>query len=443
MSENYKMFRYISSLAIILFEVFCCKMFFESFCSVSIDHSKYKKKFILFLQVIGVYGCGLMLSQWLVIKQIAAVLVIAVLMSVYYKISLKKSAILSMLFMGLDLLLDYVVYAGSRMMFSGEGEVQGGYLLAGNLLIVFDKIILFICILAIKRQFGKKLTDILEDSWWVKFLFFPIFTVITIALMIAYFPYTEAQAQAQVLYAIAFGMIMMNIYVYYLLNNIVASEAKLHEREILEIQVKNELKIYHSISENFEMQKRQSHEFKNHLLCIESLVKKEKYRELMNYIMNISNSINYENNVIDTNHVIVNAIINAKYQEALGKRILFVFRVNDLSNIKMQNEDLVVLLANLLNNAVEACEKCEEKRIIKLKFLLTEDNTVVLSVRNTFSHPPVCEDNEFKTSKSSHPESHGVGIKNIIKVIEKYHGFYIIDNSKQEFYFSIFFPDNV
>ncbi|MDE6744488.1 MAG: GHKL domain-containing protein [Lachnospiraceae bacterium] len=382
-----------------------------------------------------------MLSQWLVIKQLVACLITAGLMSIYFNISLKKSAILSMLYLGLVLLVDFVVYAGNRMMFSGAGEVQGGYVLAGNLVLIFDKIILFICILLIKRQFGKKSTEVLPDSWWIKFLFFPIFTVVTIAFMIAFFPYTEKQTQAQVLYAIAFGMITMNIYVYYLVNDIVNNEAKLYEKEMLEQQVKNELKMYHSISENFEMQKRQTHEFRNHILGIEALVKKNQYQDLVDYITNLSNSINYENCVIDTNHVIVNAIINAKYQEALGKQILFVFRVNDLSKIKMQNEDLVVLLANLLNNAIEACEQCKEKRIIKLKFLLREDNTVVLSVKNTFSQPLIRENNEIKTSKSSHPENHGVGIKNIVKVIEKYHGSYIIDNSKQEFYFSIFLPE--
>lgn len=435
------MFRYISSLAIIIFEVFCCRMFFESFCLTAKDNLNLKKIFILMMQVAGYYGCGLILSQWLVTKQFAICLIMAGFMSIYFNISLKKSAILSMLYLGLMLLVDYVAYVGNRMMFSGAGEVQGGYVLAGNLVIIFDKIILFICILLIKRQFGKKSTEVLPDSWWIKFLFFPIFTVVTIAFMIAYFPYTEKQTQAQVLYAIAFGMITMNIYVYYLVNDIVNNEAKLYEKEMLEQQVKNELKMYHSISENFEMQKRQTHEFRNHILGIEALVKKNQYQDLVDYITNISNSINYENSVIDTNHVIVNAIVNAKYQEALGKNILFVFRVNDLSKIKIQNEDLVVLLANLLNNAIEACEHCKEKRIIKLKFLLREDNTVVLSVKNTFSQPLIRENNEIKTSKRIHPENHGVGIKNIVKVIEKYHGSYIIDNSKQEFYFSIFLPE--
>lgn len=434
------MFRYLSSLAIIIFEVLCCKMFFESFCLKNKERKTLKKATILIVQVAGFYVCGLMLSQWLVVKQVIAGLITAILMCILFKISLRKSAILSMLYLGLVLLVDYVVYTGNRIMFSSEGEVQGEYTLVGNLVIVFGKIVLFICILLIKRQFGKKSTEVLPDSWWIKFLFFPIFTIITVAVMIAFFPYTENQTQAEVLYAIAFGMVIMNVFVYYLINDIVNNEAKLHEKEILELQVKNELKMYYSISENFEMQKRQAHEFRNHILCVESLVREQKYEDLSAYINGISENNSDKNNVIDTNHVIVNAILNVKYHEALSKRILFVFRVNDLSKIKIQNEDLVVLLANLLNNAIEACEKCTEKKIIKFKFLLTDDNTVVLSVRNTYFEPLIYDRNEIKTSKINDPENHGVGIKNIIRVIEKYQGSYIIENRDQEFYFSIFLP---
>lgn len=96
--------------------------------------------------------------------------------------------------------------------------------------------------------------------------------------------------------------------------------------------------------------------------------------------------------------MIINAILNTKYQEAISKNIVFVFKVNDLSKIVIEDEDLVVILANLLNNAIEACEKCEEKKTIKLKFVI-EENLIVLSVKNTCSHPIIYSGNEIKTSK--------------------------------------------
>ena len=92
-------------------------------------------------------------------------------------------------------------------------------------------------------------------------------------------------------------------------------------------------------------------------MCIESLLEAHEYDKASKYVRNISNTFIGEKNVINTNHVIINAILNTKYQEAISKNIVFVFKVNDLSKIVIKDEDLVVILANLLNNAIEACEK--------------------------------------------------------------------------------------
>lgn len=61
--------------------------------------------------------------------------------------------------------------------------------------------------------------------------------------------------------------------------------------------------------------------------------------------------------------MIINAILNTKYQEAISKNIVFVFKVNDLSKIVIKDEDLVVILANLLNNAIEACENVRKRKL--------------------------------------------------------------------------------
>lgn len=306
-------------------------------------------------------------------------------------------------------------------------------------MIVFGKIILFLCILVIKRKFGRKSTEVLGEIEWLKFLFCPIFTIVTIAAMIVTFPYVANQMQANVLYTVAFGMVGINIFVYYLINEIVERETKLHEKEILELQVKNQMELYQSISDNYERQKHKTHEFKNHILCIQGLLKEKEYGELKQYVNKISEEICQERNAINTNHVIINAILNAKYQEAIKKQIVFVFCVNDLSGIKIEDKDLVVLLSNLLNNGIESCEKCNDTKVIKIKFMLEKDS-IILSVRNTCNHTLVIENNVIKTTKTDMPKEHGVGIKNIIQIVEKYNGSYVIENKRGEFYFSILFP---
>ena len=48
------MFTYFFSLAIIAFEVICCKIFFESFCDSSGENRKYKR-IILLVLLIAIY----------------------------------------------------------------------------------------------------------------------------------------------------------------------------------------------------------------------------------------------------------------------------------------------------------------------------------------------------------------------------------------------------
>ena len=157
------------------------------------------------------------------------------------------------------------------------------------------------------------------------------------------------------------------------------------------------------------------------------------------YIQIICGGLVSEFPAIQTNNVIVDAILNSKYQEMKEKKIVFVFKMSDLSEIHIQDEDVVVILSNLPNNAIEACEQCEDKKEIKVKFV-REDNAVVLSVKNTCTHKIIYKDGEIQTTKEHEKEEHGVGIKNITDTITRYGGYYAIQNTEGEFYFSAVIP---
>lgn len=231
---------------------------------------------------------------------------------------------------------------------------------------------------------------------------------------------------------------MMNFFAFYLLEDIVKKGEASREMEIFELQGREQLEMYNALNDNFEKQRAENHEFQNHIMCIRSLVENGEYDSLKEYINEISRLEQAVVNVIDTNNAIVNAVINTKYHEANSKHIVFVFKINDLSGLKISDKDIVVLLSNLLNNAIEACEKCEGNRVIKLKFMV-EGGMTILSVRNTFSHPLVRQGDDFLTTKDYERTSHGVGIRNVIKVVNKYDGTYVIKDSDNEFYFSIMF----
>jgi hypothetical protein len=435
------MFVYIESSLIILFEILCCKLFYGTFGT-----KRYQDKdFINIMQILLLCICAILSSYFFMgnflIRQLFNVIIVSAVMYWHIHISYKKSVFLAMLYEGLLLSSDYIAFSINTKLFSSKDMISQDYGTEGMLVTLFGKTILFLCILFIRKSFDKKTTDMLADSEWIRFLIFPTFTIVVISAMLSSFKYVETPRQADVLFIIAFGMAGLNIVVFYLIQNIVEREIRIRENEVFQIQVSNQMNMYRSISESFDNQKRKTHEYKNQILCIESMLGKKQYSELETYVMKLYGKLNDETDVINTNHVIINAILNTKYQETMEKGIVFVFKVNDLSDLEICDEDVVTILANLLNNAIEACEKCTDKKIIKLKFIKKEDKTII-SVKNTYNDTICYENGEIRTTKLLKPEEHGVGIKNVLKLIEKYNGSYVIQEQNKEFFFSIIIPSS-
>ena len=361
------MFELMQSVLLIFIEIMCCKIFYETFGKVRYKGWINVIQFILLLGSVCLLAFGF--SENFVIRQIANILTLSAFMLWHVKISLKKSFALAVLFDAFLLAMDYLVYLIIDWLALDSNLSEQLYGSGAVLAYLLVKVILFFFILVIRKQFGKKSIEMMLDTEWLRLLFFPVFTIAVIYAMLSVFEHVQTVEQANLLAVIAFGMVGMNIVVFYLINDIVEREMKLHENKVFQIQAKNQLEMYKSISENFDNQKRKTHEYKNQISCIESLLEKKQYSKLEEYVKKIYGSMNNEPDAINTNNVIVNAILNTKYHEAEEKGIVFVFRVNDLSELKMKDEDVVTILSNLLNNAIEACELCENNKVIKWLFI--------------------------------------------------------------------------
>lgn len=432
------MFTYIQGIMSTVLEMICCKIFFETFGEVRIEKN-WKNYGILLGSIISEYVIALVFYENFLLKQILAIIVIAIFMILYVKIRLRKALILSLLFDGLLLSIDYFTLWLILLLFDSMEEINELYSVQGCLLSFLSKVILFMTALVIKKKFGEKSSEVLRDTDWLKFIFFPIFTIFTIVAMIITSGSVRNQTQENVFLVIAMCLAGMNIVVFYLINDILKREIKLRESKIFQLKVQNQTGMYRFISENFAKQRKKTHEYKNQIMCIESLVLTKNYDELEEYVRKVSGNLSAELDYIKTNNVIVDAILNSKYQEILDKKIALILKVNDLSEINIRDEDIVVILSNLLNNAIEACEKCTDKKIMKLKFVKEKEN-VIISVKNTYDGQISIKNGEIQTSKKEEVDEHGIGIKNIIDVITKYKGSYAIRNDEREFYFSIILP---
>lgn len=361
-----------------------------------------------------------------------------------FVIRYKSALVLSMLFYSVMLVADYMALVVVGTVFPGRmWDLSNFFIIYG--LRTASAASTFGMVFCVKKMLGNKVTDLFTVREWFALAavsLITIFSVILVTMETDWMKYTAGQPIAVDFFHIYVigGILCINFIGFYLIHSITERELKLREYAVFREKVRHETAMYHSISENLEKQRKRTHEYKNQLAAISALAAEGSYQELRAYIEKIETALQHRMDAVDTNHVIVNAILNTKYREAVGKGIVFVLKVNDLSALKMEEEDIVIILSNLLNNALEACERCEVKQI-KLKFVL-ENGQAVISVKNSMTAAPVVENGKVLTSKTKDAQEHGMGIQNVVETVEKYGGRYMVDYGKGEFQFSILIPNN-
>ena len=196
------------------------------------------------------------------------------------------------------------------------------------------------------------------------------------------------------------------------------------------------VQLYDQITKERDVLGKREHEFKNTISALQGLYANKQY-DKMGEILGVQNTELINNtNVFETGNRLINTILNTKYVEAREKDITFRFVINDLSKLIIADRDCIVILSNMLNNAIEAAEKCPEgKRIIFVKAVI-EGGKFIFACRNSYINDL---DPEMR-SKKKDVVSHGYGIENVKEAVNRNKGSCIFSKEGQEFVAVVILP---
>lgn len=158
--------------------------------------------------------------------------------------------------------------------------------------------------------------------------------------------------------------------------------------------------------------------------------------EAKNYIHTIQGQQTTRIFCVNSHHPIIDAVLNHKYQTAKENGIDVQIRVNDLSGVSIKTDQLVVLLSNLLDNAIEGCCRVEGERSLYCSMVASD--VLLLSVRNT-SQPVKIWNNAIETSKES-KINHGYGLSQVRSILDQLHAEYAFDYQDGWFTFATEIP---
>lgn len=168
------------------------------------------------------------------------------------------------------------------------------------------------------------------------------------------------------------------------------------------------------------------HEMKNHMANIKGLAGAGEYGEIEEYVRRMDETMQELEYKYVTGNAVTDVIINDKCRRAekAGIRFGADFRYGG----EIPVFDMGIILNNLLDNAIEACEKLEPgKGFIRLS-LKRKKQFLILYVENSFDGAvPVSKGSSLPptTKQSILPgiiTEHGIGLENVRDIAERYFG---------------------
>lgn len=270
----------------------------------------------------------------------------------------------------------------------------------------------------------------LKRKEWYMLICIPLFSI---AGIIGMFRLLNGDEETRnICLFLTLGLVAINFIIIYLLQEILNKGEQLRISTLTNQNAKNQIEAYHDMDALYERQRRKMHDYKNQIVTIQSLVQGGNTDKAVNLMEQLTESISMDLSAINTNHPVVNAVLNHKFHTAKEKQIAMIFQVGDVHEICLTEEEIVILLGNLLDNAITECErvvKAGRDAVIQFKFIY-EDGKVILSIKNPVLAKVQIVDNKVQVNPRN---GHGIGLKNVEAVAEKYDGSIAFDCDEKEF----------
>jgi len=189
--------------------------------------------------------------------------------------------------------------------------------------------------------------------------------------------------------------------------------------QTLSKQIDIQIQFYKEQKEHEEALAAFRHDYKNHVLCLRALLEENEAGQALEYLDQMNLRAAPQKPVVDSGNYIADALIAEKSKKASEQSTEIRFD-GIIPSSRIENLDVCVILANALDNAIEACAQISGNKVITIDSAIRK-NLWFLSIRNPTGHPVVIRDNQIKTTKDD-AFSHGFGLYNIEAVVKRSNG---------------------
>lgn len=266
----------------------------------------------------------------------------------------------------------------------------------------------------------KRFKHLQEDTPLPKtfFLCSDIIMVVSAMQMSLVYSQQEIEQTKAMLSLLGLGMA---VYTVIFLYDVLSSAFR--ERTKLEL-ARKEKEFYHRESQLLQKSQEDTrkfqHDLRNRMQVIEDMAEKKEWDELKRYVSQVAEKSKTIDLYSQTGNLALDSIINCKLDEAKEKGIEVNSVITLPGEIITDEDDMIVIVGNLLDNAMEAAEKVKKDSYIQA-FLRYEEGCLYLRVENSYDGI-IKEGKDGFLTRKKEKELHGLGIRSVQDSVTKYQG---------------------
>lgn len=285
------------------------------------------------------------------------------------------------------------------------------------------KLLTYILLSVIKQFFGNS-KKALRIRLFINYLIIPIASF-GIMLLTYYTSLDVAVDQGtKALFCLSFALMLLgNIFIFRAFNRYSDELYMSTEQKLIISRQNMDLNYYSQIQMIDKKHQAFIHDISHHLKAIGELAKEKKTDSILSIIKDLN--IELENNALTIycDNPVVNSILSEKKSIAEKNNIdMDIYVEPGATLIGISDADIIIMLSNLLENALCAVMDAN-KRIITVRLYIENEGCFnIVKIENHFTGDIIRNHSGFESTKIE-KGIHGIGIKSVESTAEKYNGY--------------------
>lgn len=278
---------------------------------------------------------------------------------------------------------------------------------------------------ALEKHAKERSRNELPTSIWWALIIAPIMSIAVMVVMLY-----SGTCGRLVMVMSNISLVVINLLFIFLYNHFVETYYEMYENMVYRERAKSYATQLSVLVENDKRIKSYRHDLKNHLIEIRNLAERNETKTLLDYVDSMGSYVSSPHEYCKSGNQDIDGMLNYLLSGVEEKGIKAELKISVPHKMKFSLFDLNVILGNLINNALEAASKCEDKWISI--DMIYEKELLFIQIRNPFDGRIKKVDGEFMTTKRLEGE-HGIGLRNVKRAVKKNGGTISVDTINRVF----------